>query len=238
MDNIIYSLSFAAMALASVMAFKSFDKRLALNFGLLFALYLALDDFATGLPYFASVFDIFPGRWNWDGKVFSILLAVAAILAFRINPKAVGLTFAQRNLKASVITTVLYIPWAITLGFLFKPDVSAEALAFQATMPGLAEELAFRGVAPALLLGLIHGKQPSDAMPWTVVFITAIMFGLWHGFGYSGGSFSFDLMSFGLTGFGGLIACWLRFNSGSLLFPILLHSIANVAFQLTGLVGA
>jgi uncharacterized protein len=237
MDTVIYSLSFAAIAFVVAVAFKPLDRRLTLIFCLLFAIYLALDDLATGLPKLSPLFGFLPGRWNWEGKIYSILLSVAVILALGISPKAVGLTLAQRNIKASVITTILYIPWAVTLGLLFKPGISAETLAFQATMPGLAEELALRGVAPALLLGLIRGRQPPEATPWAVVFITAIMFGVWHGFGYSDGAFSLEPISALLTGFGGLIACWLRFNSGSLLFPVLLHGLANVAFHLTALVG-
>ena len=50
--------------------------------------------------------------------------------------------------------------------------------------------------------------------------------------GYSDGAFSFDVTSALLTGFGGLVACWLRFNSGSLLLPVVLHSAANVLFHL------
>lgn len=237
MDTAIYSLSFAAIAFAVAIAFRPFDKRLTVTFCLLFSIYLALDDFATGLPNLSSFFGFLPGQWNWEGKAYSILLSIAFVLALGISPKAAGLTLAQRNIKASLVATVLYIPWAVTLGLLFEPGISAETVAFQLTMPGLAEELALRGVAPALLLGLVRGKEAPEAIPWVVVFITAIMFGVWHGFGYSGGAYSFEPVQALLTGFGGLVACWLRFNSGSLVFPVLLHGLANVAFHLTALVG-
>lgn len=37
---------------------------------------------------------------------------------------------------------------------------------------------------------------------------------------------------------GGVVYGWLRFSSGSLLFPVLAHSLTNVAFHLTALHGA
>lgn len=235
MDTIIFSLSYAAIAFLVFLTLKPFDKRLTFRFGLLFAIYLALDDFATGLPKFASLFTFLPGQWNWEGKIYSILLSVLVIFALGLSSKAVGLISTQRNIRASLITLVLSVPWGISLGLLFKPDFSAETLAFQSLMPGAAEELAVRGIAPALLLGLIGGKEPQATTPWVVIFLTAIMFGVWHGLGYSHGSFSFELAPALLTCFGGVVLCWLRFNSGSLLFPFLVHSIANVAFHLTAL---
>ena len=65
-----------------------------------------------------------------------------------------------------------------------------------------------------------------------VVAVSGILFGVWHALGYSNGAFSFDWMSALLTGVGGLVACWLRINSGSLLLPVVLHGAANVLFHL------
>lgn len=239
MDALIFSVSFAAIAFLIFLAFKYFDRRLTIAFGLLFAAYLGLDDLVTGLPSGSDAFSIVGGEWNWSGKIYSLLLAIVVVLALKMNPKAVGLTLSQRNLKVSLIALFLFVVWGLSLGLLFKPSIpSAETLAFQALMPGLSEELVYRGIAPALLLGLIRGKEPSQGIPWTVVFITALIFGIWHALGYSDSEFSFDLMS-GLFPFIGSIAGgWLRFSSGSLLFPILAHGFANVAFHLTAMFGA
>ena len=238
MDTAIFSLSYVAIAFLVAVALRPFDRRITLYYGLLFAIYLGFDDLATGLPNLSSSFEFLPGQWNWTGKIYSILLSMAVILAFGLSPKAIGLTLKQRNLRACLIALVLSIPWGISLGLMFKPDVSAETLAFQALMPGLAEELAVRGIAPALLLGLFRGKEPPRATPWAAVFMTAIMFGVWHGLGYSDGSFSFELASFMFTFVGGVALGWLRFSSGSLLFPMLVHGAANAAFHLTALIDA
>ena len=237
MNALIVSISLAVIGLAVFLLFKSFDKRLTLGLGVLFAVYIALDDLVTGLASAFPALRLVEGQWNWSGKIYSLALAVVVILALRIKPSAAGITLKQNNLKASLIALVLFIVWGLSLGLLFNPPApSAETLAFQALMPGISEEIVYRGVAPAILLGLIRGKDPTEGVPWTVVLITAIMFGVWHGLGYSNAGFSFDTLSALFPFIGAIAGGWLRFNSGSLLFPILVHSVANVVFQLAPLI--
>ena len=227
----------AVIGLAVFLLFKSFDKRLTLGFGVLFAVYIALDDLVTGLASAFPALRLVEGQWNWSGKIYSLALAVLVLLALRIKPSAAGITLKQNNLKASLIALVLFIVWGLSLGLLFNPPApSAETLAFQALMPGISEEIVYRGVAPAILLGLIRGKDPTEGVPWTVVLITAIMFGVWHGLSYSNVGFSFDTLSSLFPFIGSIAGGWLRFNSGSLLFPILVHAVANVVFQLAPLI--
>lgn len=237
MNPIISSLTFAGIGLLVFVIFKVFDKRLTLAFGFLFAAYIALDDLATGLPSAFPFFRLVQAEWNWSGKIYSLLLSIAVILALRIRPETAGITFNQKNLKASLIALGLFIVWGSSLGLLFgPPPPSLETIAFQGLMPGLAEETVYRGIAPAILLGLIRGKEQPEGIPWTVVLITAIMFGVWHGLGYSNTGFSFDAVSALFPFIGSIAGSWLRFNSGSLLFPILAHGAANLAFSLSPLI--
>ena len=237
MNALIVFISMAVIGLAVFLLFKSLDKRLTLGFGVLFAVYIALDDLVTGLASAFPALRLVEGQWNWSGKIYSLALAVLVLLALRIKPSAAGITLKQNNLKASLIALVLFIVWGLSLGLLFNPPPpSAETLAFQALMPGISEEIVYRGVAPAILLGLIRGKDQTEGVPWTVVLITAIMFGVWHGLGYSNAGFSFDTLSALFPFIGSIAGGWLRFNSGSLLFPILVHAVANVVFQLAPLI--
>src|SRR5690554_5355651 len=193
MEAVIFALSFAAISLLIFLAFKHFDRRLTFTFGLLFAAYLGLDDLVTGLPSGSSAFSFIGGEWNWSGKIYSLLLSVVVVLGLGIKPEALGVTLSQRNLRTSLIALFLFILWGLSLGLLFKPPVpSVETFAFQASMPGIVEELVYRGVAPALLLGLIRGQAPSQDIPWVVIFVTAVAFGIWHGLSYSDAAFSFD----------------------------------------------
>jgi uncharacterized protein len=236
MDTVIYNLSFLAIALGVAIAFKLVDKRLTLAFCLLFSIYLALDDLATTLPNVFSLLHVFPGQWNWSGKVYSILLSIVVILGFGMKAQAVGLTLPKTNITIGVIALVPLTLVGVVLGHFFDPDPpTAETLAFQASMPSLAEELAYRGVAPALLLGLVHRRLPPERVPWAVVCAAAIPFGVWHGLAFSSGAFSFDWVPAVYTFIGGVVYGWLRFSTGSLLFPVLAHSFANVAFHLMAL---
>jgi membrane protease YdiL (CAAX protease family) len=101
-------------------------------------------------------------------------------------------------------------------------------------MPGLVEEIAYRGICPAILLGLIHRRAPFAGMPWAVIVATSIAFGIWHGLGYSGGAFKFDAMSAAVPLVGSFAGGWVRFKTGSLVVPILGHALANVAFHVVG----
>lgn len=237
MNPIIVSLAMAVIGLMVFLLFKAFDKRLTLVFGILFAIYIALDDLVTGLASAFPALRLVEAEWNWSGKIYSLVLAVVVLFALRIKPSTAGITFRQTNLKASLIALGLFIVWGLSLGLLFGPSPpSLETIAFQGLMPGLAEETVYRGIAPAILLGLIWGKEQPEGIPWTVVLITAIMFGVWHGLGYSNTGFSFDAMSALFPFIGSIAGGWLRFNSGSLLFPILAHGAANVAFSLSPLI--
>jgi membrane protease YdiL (CAAX protease family) len=129
--------------------------------------------------------------------------------------------------------------WGACLGLYFKPGAAdVETLAFQALMPGLSEELVYRGIAPALLLGLIWRKGPVEGIPWTVILATSAVFGIWHGMSYSDGKFVFDISSALFPFIGSIPGGWLRFKTGSLLFPVLAHGLANVAFHVAGAMGS
>jgi membrane protease YdiL (CAAX protease family) len=75
-------------------------------------------------------------------------------------------------------------------------------------------------------------------MPWAVILATAVVFGIWHGLRYSEGEFGFEVTSALFPFIGSIPGGWLRFKTGSLLFPILAHGLANVAFHVAGAVGS
>lgn len=235
MDTLIFSLTFVACGLVAALLAKRFDKRILVAGALLFAAYLALDDLVTGLPHLVPAFDFLPGEWNWSGKLLSLAFSALVIAAMRLSPDAVGLRLRQDHARTGWIAVGLFVVWGACLGLLFKPGApDAETLAFQATMPGLAEEIAYRGIAPALLLSLWPRKPHVDGIPWAVVLATSAMFGLWHALSYSDGRFGFDPMS-GLFPFlGSIPGGWLRFRTKSLVVPVAGHGLANVAFHIAG----
>lgn len=236
MDSLIGSAIFATSCFLIFLCFKWLDKRLLLGFGLLFAAYIGLDDVVTGLPSLVRATDFIHGNWNWSGKIYSLAFSLLIIIALRIDKSSVGLTLKQHNLKSSLLGLFLLTLLSFSIGFIFKPELpNVETVAFQALMPGLAEEIAYRGIAPALLLGLIKSRPASNDMPWGTILITGIAFGVWHGIGYSHSHLSFDVMSAIFPLIGGIAYGWLRFNSRSLLLPVIAHGLGNNVFFLSRL---
>jgi membrane protease YdiL (CAAX protease family) len=235
MDALIFSIAFAFAAALVFLAAAAADRKVAVAFALVGALYLGLDDLVTGLASEFAVFSLPGADWNWVGKIFSLLLSALVIAALRLSPEAVGLTLKQNDKKIGIAALVLFAVWGTCLGLLFKPgQADLATLAFQATMPGMAEELVYRGICPAILLGLIYRRPPVSGIPWAVILATSIVFGIWHGLSYSEGNFSFDAMSALFPLVGSIAGGWLRFRTGSLLVPVLGHGIANVAFHVAG----
>lgn len=235
MDAPIFSIVFALAAALVFLAAAAIDRRVTAAFALLGALYVGLDDLVTGLASEIAILSLPGADWNWVGKIFSLLLSAVVVVALRLSPEAVGLTLRQNDRKVGMAAVVLFALWGTCLGLLFKPGMpDLETLAFQATMPGLAEELVYRGICPAILLGLIRRRAPVPGIPWAVILATSIVFGIWHGLGYSGGNFTFDTLSASFPFVGSIAGGWLRFRMGSLLVPVLGHGIANVAFHVAG----
>lgn len=234
MDTLIFSSAFVLIGFALAMLARNVDGRILVTSAALFALYLALDDLVTGLPNLASGFDFIPGNWNWSGKVLSLAFSAIVVFSLRLSPDAIGVR-KQEHPEIAWIALGLFVLWGICLGLVFRPGApDVETLAFQATMPGLAEEVAYRGIAPAILLTLMHRKPHVGGIPWAVVLATSVMFGLWHSLSVSHGKIGFDLMS-GLFPFlGSIPGGWLRFKTKSLLAPVLGHGLANVAFHIAG----
>lgn len=235
MNSLVFSLVFAFAAGLLFLGVAAVDRRVTVAFALLAALYLGLDDLVTGLASETALFEIPGAHWNWAGKILSLVLSAVVMAALRISPEAAGVRLKQDHPRIGIAAVVLFVVWGACLGRLFQPGpADVETLAFQATMPGIAEELVYRGICPAILLGLIRRREPVEGIPWAVILATSVVFGIWHGLGYSGGSFHFDAMSAVVPLVGSIAGGWLRFKTGSLLVPVLGHGVANVAFHVAG----
>jgi len=198
--------------------------------GALFLALLALDGVATSLPP-ALGLNPAGAHWNWIGKALSIAWALAFVGIARVPRERVGLTWRQRSgsvLPAVLFTASLLIISALLLREPKRPD--AETLLYEATLPGMAEELAFRGVFLMLLERAFGASEEGwgGGAPWAGG-VTALAFGLWHGLAWSAGHVTFDAGAFFFPALGGVAFWWLRQRTGSLVFPIVAHNGANLA---------
>lgn len=171
------------------------------------------------------------GDWNWQGK----FLALASMMAIAAHPAfgwgRVGLTLRQRPgaLRACLPVVAVYIGFFVALALAVPNEPNtAEELAFQLTLPGLEEELFYRGVLLLALNEAFRGRVSFLGIEWGWgAVLSSLIFGLAHALSFDDGSIALDPLVLALTAIPSLIAVWLRERSGSLVLPILAHNAGN-----------
>ena len=172
--------------------------------------------------------------FNWSAKLYSIVFALFLLIPMKsiVSPDNIGLRLKQNknSIKFSLLFILFFFMVASTLGILSgKAPFDTNTLFYTAIMPGVAEELIYRG----LLLGLLNKiferkfKVLGTNFGWGAIF-TSIAFGLLHGFQLGDNyQLQFDFITILLTGFYGFINALIKERSGSLVFPIIGHSTAD-----------
>ena len=226
MDSLLSTVWLVALTVPALALALFLDPKRRWTWALLFLGLLALDDLATILPRFVPALRIAGADWNWSGKIASIVWAALFVALGPLTRAEVGMVLRQRagSLGPALLATLGLTAASFCIGLAFGGGVfDRETLAFQLTMPGLAEELVYRGV----FIGVLHRALPTRG--WAPVVVTAVAFGLWHGVGVAEGSFSFDWLSASFPFLGGLAYGWLRERTDSIVFPILAHNLGNTA---------
>lgn len=195
-----------------------------------FALIFVVYQIMLILPKLAEVFNFIGGNWNWDGKIFGILFGVFCYFVFgKFFGENDFFTFRQdkKNFKKTLIVAIAAVLLVTLLAyFTGSSEFSAETLAFQLTMPGIDEEIMFRGILLGLLAAVL--KEEMNFLGNPAVLLTAVLFGLMHAFTLDKNfSLGFEPIYFFHTAFGGLIFGWLTLKSRSILLAILAHGLAN-----------
>ncbi len=176
-------------------------------------------------------------RWNWFGKLVDFSAAVVFVVLYKgLSRKEYGITLSleKGSLKPIVLSTLVYIVLPVFFGIAGEFHLpSRETILYQLTMPGLSEELIFRGILLALL-NKTYGtpwKLWGANLGWGAI-ITTLLFGLVHGLSFSPSyEFQFNLGAILGTGAAGLFFVWLKERSKSLLPGILAHNLSNVIIQ-------
>ncbi len=180
---------------------------------------------------------LWPGsatRWNWPGA----LLATAAALglAWLLQRRAgldwaeMGLSWRQRQgslgpaLAVSAAVLLLHAGslhgWSLDPARCAAPGLPPLTWLYQASLPGLAEELVFRGLGLALADRAFEPRRQllGVRLGWGAVLVSVVFLAL-H-------ASSAQALLAVLPA--ALLTLWLRVRTGSLLLPVLVHNAWNL----------
>ncbi|KAB2808631.1 CPBP family intramembrane glutamic endopeptidase [Phaeocystidibacter luteus] len=175
--------------------------------------------------------DVIPGKYNWEGKLASlVLLVLISFLAFGKDWDGVGWTRKIQNKKKTwTVTGVLFVLYGLYALFYLSGRIQEDANSFlyQISMPGFSEEWMYRGVLFALLIPTAEAQKKEF---WPAAIAITLLFAFTHAFRITGeveltfntGNFIYALVT-------GSAFMYLRVLSGSLWVPILLHAWFNAA---------
>jgi uncharacterized protein len=197
---------------------------------LFFALIYVVYQIVLVLPKLFQPLNLIESSWNWDGKLYAIIFGVICYFAFRkYFSDNDFFTWRQDKdgFKKSLFVAVLIVVLATTLGALLGSDkFNLETLAFQLTMPGIDEEIMFRGILLGLLMSSLKPKIPFLGNP--SVLLTAILFGFVHALTIDKtNSVNFEPIYFVQTFIGGYAWAWVTVQTKSILLAILSHGFSN-----------
>jgi uncharacterized protein len=225
MDMLIFTLPALLGTFVGAALCFAFTRMVKLMWVLLAALYLSIDTLI--LIYSPRIEH---GQWNWSSKIFSLVFALVFIFLLGLSREEVGIVLPKNwsSWRWTVICIVGAVAFGGILNYIFRTHQAPglETVAYQATMPGIGEEITYRGISFALIQRAFSGAHGwwAKAAP---ALVPSLVFGLIHTYSPKNG-FSYHEWSgflFSLTL--GLWFAWVRLRSGSLLGPIVAHNAAN-----------
>lgn len=171
-------------------------------------------------------------HWNWLGKVFALAVALFVWQRSGLSRDDIGLTMRQQagSLLPAGLVVVLICAFAWTYEAIRSDgsSLSPERLLFQAIMPGLDEELVFRGLLFAFLIRAFgNGGEMTRASLWWAGTAVTFLFAAGHGLFVVEGAIQVDWHALVESGTIGAGLLWLRVRTGSLVMPVLAHNLSN-----------
>ncbi|MBS0191941.1 MAG: CPBP family intramembrane glutamic endopeptidase [Phycisphaerales bacterium] len=172
--------------------------------------------------------------WNWIGKAVSIVAVLALFpLLTTDERRETGLTIRFKKGWAIRALPVVFLLVLLPIYFArnAKPEPwNTEAIAFQATMPGFAEELAYRGLMLAVLnVAFLRPWKLPGAKFGPALIITSLMFGVSHGVTLDDAGFSVNTFNLVRTTLSGFLYGYIMEACGTLIAPIFAHNLSNAA---------
>ena len=193
--------------------------------------------FALTLRYHFDCFDIIKGNWNWDGKIYGVIWGVAAYFIFRrqfADNNFFTLRQDKAGLKSALKVVIAIMCVSLLGGIVNDKEFNLETLLFQLSMPGIDEEIMYRGV----LLGLMCSVLRTGGKAWSnpAIVINGVLFGLVHALSFRDGAMQFYTMNFVWTGLLGYGFGYITIKTRSILIPMLTHNLYNFTMNLLSMI--
>ena len=193
--------------------------------------------FALTLQYHFDCFNIIDGSWNWDGKIYGIVCGIAIYFIFRrqlSNNNFFTLKQDKVGLKSALKVAIAILSIAILGGVVNDREFNIETLLFQISMPGIDEEIMYRGA----LLGLMCSALRAGGAAWRnpAIIINAVLFGLVHSLSLGDGALQFNSVNFMWTGLLGYGFGYITIKTRSILIPMLTHNLYNFTLNLLAMI--
>ncbi len=183
-----------------------------------------------------------PLEWNWMGKAGSIALSCLLLACSPWLRRSVGLSWRQApgSLRLSIFWFVCCLGIGTFFGLVGPPvPRSVETLAYQAFMPGVSEELAYRGIALALLERAFGQSPMSCRLRFGLAgAITSLVFAMGHLEYYLTLPMGIAALSLAIILGSAAIDALVRTRSGSLLWPVLCHGASDGGWALVAMMHA
>ncbi len=233
LQNILPSLIALALSLPLIFSFKANHTLPAKRIGLLL-LYQSVYLVLIFLPLQFAVLSIPASTMNWSGKLLALAFSTTFYLFYKpVFEKTdfMKISPAKGSLKSVVLVgmIILAVMCALTLAFSKGKPLDIERLAYQATMPGLDEEL-WRGLILMLIIPLMQESKYRLGHPG--VWFTTIIFALGHSLYLQDWQFGFAADAFVVTGVLGYILGWTILRTKSILPALILHNLINFSTNL------
>ncbi len=174
---------------------------------------------------------------NWQGQLLSMSFWLAWIrfAPFPSRHDAGLVARVPRRALIDALVVALLAVWSTNLLDLVRgPHIAkpVEEVLFSATMPGISEELLYRGVLLAVLNRAFGRpwKLFGASFGWGLV-ISSVLFISLHFFrtdSHGHVSMYLDAHDMGGIALAGVALCWIRERTGSLWPGIIVHNVANL----------
>lgn len=192
---------------------------------------------ALTMQFQFNCLNIIHGNWNWDGKIYGLACGIVLYFLFRRQFADNNFFTIKQNkegLRSALKVALAIMCISLLGGIVNDNEFNLETLLFQISMPGIDEEIMYRGV----LLGLMCSALRTGNAAWRnpAIIINAILFGLVHALSLSNGALQINAMNFVWTGIIGYSFGYITIKTRSILIPMLTHNLYNFTLNLLSMI--